>query len=326
MKQEQITQLNKRIKKNYRNIAGIVVLKNGKSLYEEYFNGCTAATPVHVFSVTKSILSALIGIAIDQGYIDSVDQKILDFFPDYRIGKDQENVRDITLKHMMTMTAPYKFSFSPYKKYFSSDDWVSASLHLLGGRKKAGKFQYAPLIGPDILSGILLKATGQSVLAFAAENLFSPLGISVEKNVTFQNKEEQMAFLKAKNISGWAADPMGVNTAGWGLTLTAGDMAKIGQMYLEGGRWRDKQIVSEEWIRESTKEHSRWEKHKLSYGYLWWVETGKGFSAMGDSGNVIYVNTRDRTVISIASLYILKAKDRIKLIREYMEPVFQDPV
>ena len=138
--------------------------------------------------------------------------------------------------------------------------------------------------------------------------------------------EEQLAFNKAKNISGWVADPNGVNTRGWGLTLSSRDMAKIGQLYLDNGIWDGKQIVSKRWIDESTKEHSRWEKLNLPYGYLWWLDSDKehGYAAMGDGGNIIYVNTKKKMVVSITSLFVPKSKDRIKLIKEYIEPIFDE--
>ncbi|WP_455717182.1 hypothetical protein [Anaerosporobacter sp.] len=138
------------------------------------------------------------------------------------------------------------------------------------------------------------------------------------------SKEEQLAFFQDKVVSGWVADQQGINTAGWGLTLTPMDMAKIGQLYLDDGIWNNKQIIPSWWIDESTKEHSRW--GKLSYGYLWWIIDNKEhiYAAMGDGGNVIYVNTKKKMVISIASLFIPRAKDRIKLIKEYIEPMFED--
>lgn len=327
MNKEKVIELEKIISNNYSNIAGMVVLKDGNTLYENYFNGCTANSRIHVYSVTKSIISILIGIAIDKGYIKSVNQKVLDFFPDYTVKKGETTIQNITLKNLLTMTAPYKYViFAPYKKYFTSDDWVKFTLDLLGGRGKIGKFRYAPLIGPDILSGIIVKATGQSVLDFATKNLFSPLGITVETNVVFHSKEEQLAFNKAKNISGWVADPNGVNTGGWGLTLSSRDMAKIGQLYLDNGIWDGKQIVSKRWIDESTKEHSIWEKLNLPYGYLWWLDSDKehGYAAMGDGGNIIYVNTKKKMVVSITSLFVPKSKDRIKLIKEYIEPIFDE--
>ena len=326
---EKLIELGNKINNDYSNIAGIVVLKDGKTLYENYFNECTATSRIHVYSVTKGIISILIGIAIDKGYIKSMNQKVLDFFPDYIVKKREKTIQNVTLKNLMTMTAPYKYKFiPPYIKYFTSDDCVNFTLDLLGGRGQIGEFRYTPLIGPDILSGILVKATGQSVLEFATENLFSPLGITVEGNVIFHSKEEQLAFNKAKNISGWVTDSTGVNAGGWGLTLSPMDMAKIGQLYLDGGMCNDKQIVSAGWIDESTKEHSRWEKQNLSYGYLWWIVDDKehAYAAMGDGGNVIYFNKKKNIVVSIASLFMQNPKNRLEFIKNYIEPIFENCV
>jgi CubicO group peptidase (beta-lactamase class C family) len=323
MYQRKIEEFEKLVNNDYGNIAGIVVLKDGKTLYESYFNECTATNRIHVYSVTKSIISILIGIALDKGYIKSIDQKVLDFFPDYMVKKREKTIQNITLKDLLTMTAPYKYKFAPYIKYFTSDDGVKFTLDLLGGKGKIGEFRYTPLIGPDLFSGILVKATGQSVFDFATENLFSPLGITVERNVIFYTKEDQFAFNKSKSISGWVADLTGTNTGGWGLTLSPVDMAKLGQLYLNGGMWNGEQIVSKKWIDESTKEHSRWNKLNLSYGYLWWINEN-GFAAMGDGGNVIYVNVKKNLVISIASLFKPRVRDRIKLIHEYIEPIFEN--
>jgi CubicO group peptidase (beta-lactamase class C family) len=326
MNQRKKIGLEKIINSSYNNTAGIIVLKNGKTLYENYYNGYTATNNLHVFSVTKSIISILIGIAIDKGYIKSINQKVLDFFPDYAVKRGEKTIQNVTLNDMMTMTAPYKYKSEPYTEYFTRDNWVNSALDLLGGNGKIGEFRYTPLIGPDILSGILVKTTGQSVLDFATEYLFSLLGINVQGNVVFRNKEEQLAWYKEKNVRGWVSDQQGVNTAGWGLTLTPMDMAKIGQLYLDRGMWNGKQIIPEWWIDESTKEHSRW--GKLSYGYLWWIIDDKEhiYAAMGDGGNVIYVNTKKKMVVSIASLFMPRAKDRIKLIKEYIEPMFENCV
>lgn len=324
MNKEKILELENIINSNYKNIAGMVVLKDGKTLYENYFNDCTANSKIHVYSVTKSIISILIGIAIDKGYIKSVDQKVLDFFPDYVVKKREKVIQKITLKDLLTMTAPYKYKFNPYIKYFTSDDFVKFSLDLLGGKDNIGKFKYAPLIGPDIFSGILVNTTGQSVLDFARENLFNPLGITVEGNVTFDSKEEQLAFNNSKDISGWVADSTGINTGGWGLTLSAIDMAKIGQLYLDNGLYNEKQIVSKKWIEDSTKEHSRWKKLNIPYGYLWWIsdDIDYGYAAMGDGGNIIFVNKDKKIVVSIASLFAPRVMDRIEFIKKYIEPIF----
>ena len=325
MDQKQIMSLDTKVKKEYGNIAGIIVLKDGNAVYESYFNQCSENEPIHVFSVTKSIISMLFGIAIDKGYIKNLDEKVIDFFPNYKIKKREKTIQHITIKNLLTMTAPYKYKSNPYTKFFSSADWVTSSLDLLGGSGKIGDFRYAPVIGIDILSGILINTTGQSVLEFAQDNLFSPLKISVEKNVYFRNKEEQFDFYKSKGINGWVADPNGTNTAGWGLSLTTMDMAKLGQLYLNEGCWNGRQIISGKWITESTQVQSIWKARHLKYGYLWWVidETEHSFAALGDGGNAIYVNPKDRIVAAVSSLFVPRVKDRIDFIKREIEPLFK---
>jgi CubicO group peptidase (beta-lactamase class C family) len=299
-------------------MVGMVIVKDGQKVYENYYNGCTDQSRIHVFSVTKSIVSVLIGIAIDKGLIKSIDDKVLDYYPDYTVKRGEKTLPDIRIKDILTMTVPYKYRFNPYTKYFTSMDWVKFSLDKMGGKGVIGEFRYAPIIGPDVLSGILVKATGQSVLDFAKENLFELLDINIEKNITFHSKEEQMEFYKSTAMNGWVADPQGVNTAGWGLTISPVDMAKIGQLFLNKGDWNGEQIVSEKWVEESTTEHSRWEKMNLPYGYLWWIGEKGGYAAMGDGGNIIYVNPDKNLVVAITSLFYPRAKDRIEFIEKFI--------
>ena len=223
------------------------------------------------------------------------------------------------------MTAPYKFRLYPYPKFFASGDWVTASLDLLGGHGKPGEFRYAPVIGPDILSGILVKATGQPVLEFARENLFSPLEIPVGSSVLFHSREEQLDFYKARGVNGWVADLNGTNTAGWGLSLTARDMAKLGLLYLNEGWWDNRRIVSGRWVADSTRVQSVWDKRGLKYGYLWWVieEAEHSFAALGDGGNALYVNPKEKIVVAIASLFVPRVKDRVDFIKRDIEPLLQ---
>ncbi|WMJ79001.1 MULTISPECIES: serine hydrolase domain-containing protein [unclassified Sedimentibacter] len=324
MNYEKMNELEKTINNDYNNITGIVTLKNGEAVYENYFNGYTADNAIHVYSVTKSIFSALIGIAIHRGYIKSVDQKVLDFFPDYTVAKGEETIQRITIRDMLTMTAPYKYDSEPYEKFFTSPNPIRDALDLLGGNGTIGEFNYSAIGGTHILSGLLVKATGQQILNFATEHLFSPLGINVPQNIVLRNQEEHIAVMNDKSTYGWVVDPQGINMASWGLFLTPADMARIGQLYLDGGMWQGKQVVPPTWIDESTKEHSRW--GELSYGYLWWVIDEKEhiYTALGDGGNVIYINTKKKLVVSIASLFIPNAKDRIEFIREHIEPIFED--
>ena len=323
MNQDNIRRMESVIPSEYENMTGMVIFKDGEAVYEKYYNGFTEENRIHIFSATKSIISILFGIAIDKGLIESIDQKVLDFFPDYQVKRGEKTLQNVRIRDMLTMTVPYKFKFNPYVKYFTSPDWVKFSLDKLGGKGKIGEFRYAPIVGPDVLSGILVKATGKSILDFARENLFDPLGINVEGTITFKNKEEQLEFYKANDVSGWVAGPTGVHTAGWGLTLSPTDMAKIGQMYLNGGIWEGKRIVSESWVNESTSEHSRWDRIGVGYGYLWWkAEDENGFAAMGDGGNIIYVSRDKKMVVAITSTFKPRVNDRIEFIKKYVEPLF----
>ncbi|MBO1305660.1 serine hydrolase [Enterococcus sp. 669A] len=323
MENEKFVALEAKIQREYGNTAGITVSQEGTIVYEKYFNGCEADTAVHIFSVTKSIVSALIGIALEKGYITSLDQKVLDFFPEYSFPKKEKMLSAITLRHLLTMTVPYKRMLNPYPQYFTSPDWVKFSLEAIGGRGRVGEFKYAPLIGPDILSGILVKATGQSVLDFARENLFDPMGIQMEETITFRDKEEQMAFYQTTGVRGWVAGPTGVHTAGWGLSLTARELAKIGQLYLNGGVWEGQQLVPEKWIKESTREQSAWKKLGLKYGYLWWaLDDERSFAALGDGGNTIYVNPQKQLVVSMTGLFMSEAKDWLALIQQEITAMF----
>lgn len=325
MNQEKIKEFEKIINKDYSNITGIVIQKNGIKLYENYFNEYTVDNAVHVYSVTKSVFSALIGIAIDEGDIKSADQKVLEFFPNHTVNAGERTIQEITIRNLLTMTAPYKYKTEPYEKFFASQNPIQDALDLLGGNDSIGEFNYSAVGGTHILSGVLVRATGRSILDFATEKLFSPLEISVPHNVELRSKEEHLAVMNDKNSRGWAVDPQGINTASWGLFLTPLEMAKIGQLYLNGGVWDGKQIVSAGWISESTREHSRCVQWgDLAYGYLWWLIDRDSYAAMGDGGNVIYVNAKKQMVVSIASLFKPNAKDRIELIKEYIEPIFED--
>lgn len=325
MNQNKIKELEKIINNDYCNITGIVIQNGSIKSYENYFNEYTANNAVHVYSVTKSIISIMIGITIDKGYIKSVDQQVLDFFPDYIVKTGENTIQEITIKNLLTMTAPYKYKIEPYEEFFASQNPIQDALDLLGGDGSIGEFNYSAVGGTHILSGILVKATGRSILDFATVYLFSPLGINVPHNVVLRSKEEHLAVMNDKNTCGWAVDPQGINTASWGLFLTPVEMAKIGQLYLNGGVWDGKRIISSEWIYESTREHSRsvqW--GNLAYGYLWWLINEDSYAAMGDGGNVIYINTKKQIVISIASLFTPEAKDRIEFIKAYIEPLLEN--
>lgn len=321
MDRNKTRELERTIKADYGNIAGIVVMRGGEKLYEGYFNGYSPDDAFHVFSVTKSVVSALIGMAIDKRCIKSVDCRVLDFFPEYAVLEGEEKIKNITIRHLLTMTAPYKYEVEPYAEFFASKDPVRAALDYLGGDGEIGAFNYSAIGGTHILSGILAHAIGRPILGFAQENLFSPLGIEVPRNIVIRDEAEHAALMNDRNTRGWVVDPQGLNMASWGLFLKAEDMARFGELYLRDRMWKVDRIVSSSWLAESTKEHSRCAQWgNLAYGYLWWIIDADSFAALGDGGNVIYVNRANDMVISIASTFLPEARDRIELIKKHIEP------
>ena len=322
MNASQTHTLEETIGREHANIAGLVVAQNGEIRYETYRNGYAAADALHVFSVTKSVFSALIGIAVDAGLIRSVHEPVLSFFPEFALPAGETTAQRVTIAHLLTMTAPYKYDVEPYQQFFASEDPVKDALNYLGGDKPIGKFNYSAIGGTHILSAILTRAVGMPVLDFAEKHLFGPLGIDVPGSIVLRSAEEHMRVMSDKRTRGWAVDPQGRNTASWGLFLTPREMTKIGQLYLDGGVWDGKQIVPEHWLTQSTAVQSRF--GDLGYGYLWWVidEAERCFAALGDGGNVIYVNGSRNLVVAIAATYAPAVNDRIGLIKTHIEPSF----
>ena len=322
MHQDKTQMLEDAVRRFDDNITGILIQKDGETRYEGYYHGYSMENATHVYSVTKSVFSALIGIAIEKGLIKSINQKVLDFFPDYETLPNEKTIQHVTIRHLLTMTAPYKYETEPYLRFFASPNPIWDALDLLGGDKQIGVFHYSAIGGTHILSGILSRATGQSALAFAQENLFSPLGIRVPKDIVIHSEEEHTAIMSDPNSRGWVTDPQGNNFASWGLFLTPREMAKIGQLYLDGGVWAGEQIVPAQWVAESTKEHSRAVAlGNLAYGYLWWIIDSESFAALGDGGNVIYVNRKERIVVCVESFLKPEVKDRLGWIKAEIEPL-----
>lgn len=321
MKSQKLRKLENIIADKHNNILGLAVIKGNKKVYEKYYNNFSYDSSIHVSSVTKSVFSALIGIAIDKGYIKSIKQRIIEFFPDYRFKKNEKILSKVTIEDILTMRVPYKFQTEPYEKFFPSDDWVKSGLDYIGGEGEIGKFKYSPIIGAHILSGILFNATQENILNFANQNLFNLLGFNIDNNIILKSKEEHINFVNGKKIKGWVVDPKGLNTASWGLTLSLNDMSKIGQLYLNNGIYKGKKIISKKWIKESTSKHIKW--NNLKYGYLWWIINDEKniYAAVGDGGNVIYVNEEKSLVVVIASSFVKDSNDKIKLIEQFIETI-----
>ena len=230
--------LNNYSSKNDINIRQIVAYKDNILEIEEYKEGFSKEDTMNVMSVTKSITSLLIGIAIDKGFIGSVDDLVMDYYKTIYIPKrGEKTIYDVTIKHLLTMTAPYKGNSEPWKKVCTSKDWSLSILDSLGGRNGiTNEFRYHTL-GTQILLGIIRIASGMNILEFANEYLFKPLGIEPRVNANCKSKEDQFAYLMNKGNHGkvWFMDPTDMPTAGWGLSLSAYEMAQIGLLVLNKG-------------------------------------------------------------------------------------------
>jgi CubicO group peptidase (beta-lactamase class C family) len=260
------------------------------------------------------------GIAIDSGYIRDIDQKVLDFFPEYVPDATDPLKREITIRHLLTMTAPYPFEDwqEPLDKMCMQPDWVKHTLDMLGQKGSIGAFKYSTA-GSHLLSAIITRCTGKSAREFANERLFKPTGM--KEIPDYEMKSYGFDDLFGKGVKGWVQDPNGHSAGGWGLTLIPCDMARFGLLYLNDGLWDNNQLVSKSWINESTAMTPN------RYGYLWWVNEEDGvfaYLAMGDGGNVICCIPEKDMVVAIASEFMLNPRDRWTLIKECILPAAVD--
>lgn len=283
----------------------LLVMKNGFLVGEQYFHGARQDTAYNVKSVSKSILSALVGIAIREGYMESVDEPISRFFPEHftpfsdtLVGWSANRLltdslrRRVTVRHLLTHTAGFAFEENEllFWAWFWSSDYVRFYLELPLVARPGEQFIYSTA-GTHALSAILARATGMDTREFADRWLFAPLGIEVHR---------------------WDRGPTGVPIGGSEMHFTARELARFGQLYLDGGVWDGRQIVPAEWVAESTREQVRanyetphrgivsetWtsEYYKrmnhTGYGYLWWRRDSAGhetFVALGYGGQLVFV-------------------------------------
>ena len=320
------TELHEYIKKEQSNICQIAVIKDGDLIYSDEWNGYTSSDCTHVMSVTKSVMALLIGKALMQGKIDSIDSKVLSYFPGYNVKRGERTIYDVTVRHLLTMRAPYKCKGDPWTKVCISGNWTYASLDLLGGRKGlTDEFNYQTVC-LHILSGILYQTTGLRTVDYANRYLFGPLGIADHENYYAKSAEEHRHFTidKEPKENVWFADPEGLGTPGYGLCMSATDMAKLGQLCLQNGEWNGEQILPSSWISDMTSprtvESDRF--RGMSYGYLWWIIHPERniYSAIGNSGNVIYVDPGRNITAAVSSFFKPTVFDRVDFIEDVLLP------
>jgi CubicO group peptidase (beta-lactamase class C family) len=275
----------------FKKIGSILVARHGKLVFEDYVEG-DAYTLRDTRSATKSITGALVDMAIQEGKLSGVDAKVLALLPDHarRLQNPDPRKAEITVEDFLTMSSPLECddwndaSRGNEERMYLVEDWAQFILDLpMRGRMHLGErvepppydryFSYCTG-GVFILSEILERATGIRTDRYARQRLFAPLGIT--------------------NVQ-WVYSPQNVPQTGGGLRLTSRDLLKIGQLYLDGGRWQGRSIVDEAWVRNSTRPHARIDE-ATEYGYLWWLKSFKcsgkicpAFLMSGNGGNKVVV-------------------------------------
>jgi len=315
-----LSHLEQEIKARFRSVNAFLIVRQGYLVHERYYNGFGQNDKHLVASVTKSFISALIGIAIDEGFIEGVNQKVLDFFPEYVPGPKDQLKEQVTLQHLLTMTAGIQWRSGARANELMIDrlrrrkDWVAFILDLPVRERSFGKFQYNSAAS-HLLSAIITRSTGICAQEFAADHLFDPLGID-QPAANIANTFSQADVFRNTG-GGWPRDPQGNSIGGWGLALKARDMVRFGYLYLKGGQWDGGQLIPKKWVEDSIFPHTP------EYGYQWCLRDVNGvftFSAIGQGGNHIFCVPQENLVIVFASKPTARWQDRWPLLEVCVIP------
>ena len=268
------------IEKNSYNVDSVLIIRNGYMVLDAYFYPFSRDLKHPIRSCTKSIMSALIGIAIEKGHIKSVNQPVSDFFPDRTIANMDDDKKSMTLEHLLMMASgldcrdSYLYDWKGLREMRTSEDWAQYVLDLPMTGPPGKSFEYCN--GTSyLLSTIIQNTTKMKTLDFARKYFFTPLGISE-------------IF--------WERSPQGIDIGYGRMWLKPHDMAKIGWLYLNEGRWGQKQIVPAAWVEASTRGHIEANPGDR-YGYQWWVRNDGNYSAVGYKGQFIFVEREKNMVI-----------------------------
>jgi len=277
MKKTQLDEMSTYIEKEGFAIDSILIIRNGYIVFEQYLSPEHNQSSLHsIFSCTKSVLSALTGIAIEKGYIEGVDQNILDFFPNQTFANPDPRKEDIKIKHLLTMTSGldwHEFDVSYYDpnnsfaQLATSTNWVQYVLDrpMVADPGEIWNYNTGDF---HLLAALLQNATGLPTGDFAINSLVTPMGIDD-------------VF--------WQTDPQGINFGGSGLELTSRSMAKFGFLYLNNGTWDRQQLVPKDWVVSSTSSYSSIDT-TTDYCYGWWRKPNlHTYYALGYAGQLIYV-------------------------------------
>ena len=262
----------------------ILIIRNGYLITEAYRTPYHKETTHNIKSASKSVISALTGIAIKKKYIKTLEQKVSEFFPEYA---NEPQKKDITLRNMLTMTGGISWNENAKENPFDLENWKRLPM----SDKPGERFVYNTMM-PHMMSAILTKTSGMSTRDFANDNLFKPIGI--------------------KNFQ-WKKDDIGYYYGGAELFLTPRDMARFGFLFLNKGLWNGQQIIPVDWVEESTTAKID-VPPGLSYAYWWWIPA-KGYMAWGFGGQYIIVRPDLNLVVVITA----NGADKINLYKDFME-------
>jgi CubicO group peptidase (beta-lactamase class C family) len=286
------------------NLSSLLVIRNGVIVSETYYPPGDRATRHELYSVTKSFNSTLVGIAIDKGYIDSVHHAVLAYFPQLSIKTPDRLKNSMTLENLLTMSTGLDWleGDSTYAAMAESNNWTAFVLDKPMRSPPGAHFNYCSGCS-HVLSAVVQKTAGADNPAFANHSLFAPLGI--------QNYH-------------WDTDRNGVPVGGWGLQMTARDMAKLGYLFLHQGTWNGKTIISAAWVKTATQSHIKTDS-KLDYGYQWWINPNLGtYSARGRYGQTIYVAPKLNLIV-VATAHMNNDDPIYALIENEILPAVKTP-
>jgi CubicO group peptidase (beta-lactamase class C family) len=302
-----------------------VVVRGGYVVFEAYYDGASPESYHSVNSVTKSVVSMLVGIALRDGLLSSVEQPIFELISEYDTTDLDPRKRSLTVRHLLTMTSGFEHIRAELLIPLDSDDIVRSVLARPLAHPPGARFQYEDA-SVQLLSVILTRLTGLSLAAYAVRELFGPLGIWPD--------ERSRSIWRAEPGAGhtlhfqghwpedglaWRTDQHGHSIAGFGLHVTAREMAKLGYLYLNGGCWAGRQIVPAEFVRDSTREQSAGGPPAGSpYGYLWWLGPNGSYAASGFGGQGIQVSPARDLVVAFATRQPRNSADRI--LRRFLLP------
>jgi len=300
------------------NVHSVLIAKENKLIYEHYFDGFNAHIPHDLRSASKSISSAMIGIAIDDHLIESVDQKLYDFLPkEYEYTKDSLKSQ-ISLHDLLTMSSGLDVNNLAAEDYYQNParkkSWLQTVLEA-PMVKEPGTYADYGSANPFLLGVCLNQVLGMPLEIYMDKKLFAPLGIANYINQT-DDTETKPYF-------------------GGGMLLTSRDLLKFGQLYLDKGRWKGQQIISENWVEQSFQKYVRLQdaRGKNEYGYLWWHDTyiinGKtinSIEARGAGGQFIFILPALQSVVVITAGNFRNGKGNQSrtILKDYLLPAMID--